>query len=311
MKKIYLIILVILLTGCTNYNDISNIAVVSSIGISVNGNNYNVYVKVLSSNQENEENIYIKTCTSLDECFNELSTELMKRLYLTHMDLLILSNNLAKKNYNEIFNFFLNEKSSRGSFTTIIVEHIDSKILQANTSDIKNILSLSLSTNGITSEVTLTDIIKDILNFNISYVPFIETQNEITVKGYKTIYDENKILTNEESLAINIIKNNIKTFQIIIDKNIYKLEQCYTTNKIHTKDIEINFYCKYYGNNEGDKENIENYLTKIIKAFTQNNKNNYFDYLLYKYKNFETNNMEYRVNVSIDYKPNIGGDIFE
>ena len=57
MKKIYLIILVILLTGCTNYNDISNIAVVSSIGISVNGNNYNVYVKVLSSNQENEENI--------------------------------------------------------------------------------------------------------------------------------------------------------------------------------------------------------------------------------------------------------------
>ena len=222
MKKIYLIILIIFLTGCTNYNDISNIAVVSSIGISVNGNNYNVYVKVLSSNQENEENIYTKTCTTIDECFNNLSTELMKRLYLTHMDLLILSNNLAKDNYNQIFNFFLNEKSSRGSFTTIIVEHIDNKILETNTTDIKNMLSLSLSTNGITTDITLTDIIKDILNYKISYVPFIETQNTINVKGYKTIYDENKILTNEESLAINIIKNNIKTFQITIDKNVYK-----------------------------------------------------------------------------------------
>ena len=310
MKKIYLIILIIFLTGCTNYNDISNIAVVSSIGISVNGNNYNVYVKVLSSNQENEENIYTKTCTTIDECFNNLSTELMKRLYLTHMDLLILSNNLAKDNYNQIFNFFLNEKSSRGSFTTIIVEHIDNKILETNTTDIKNMLSLSLSTNGITTDITLTDIIKDILNCKISYVPFIETQNTINVKGYKTIYDENKILTNEESLAINIIKNNIKTFQITIDKNVYKLEQCYTINKVHNDNIEINFYCKYYGNNKSDKNNIENYLTKIITSFTQNNKNNYFEYLLYKYGR-NNNNIKYNVNINIDYKPNIGGEIFE
>ena len=310
-KGLFFIFVIIFLTGCDHYNDIGNIAVVSSLGITIQGPNYKTYVKVLSSNSENEENIYTESCSDLDECFNNLNTQLMKRLYLTHMDLLILSNNLTKENYDHIFNFFLNQQTSRNSFSTIVVDKINNKILHADSMDINNMLSLSAGTNALASRVSLSDIIKDVLNFRISYIPYIETGDFVTIKGYKTVYDENKLLNKEESIAVNLLKGKVKNFSVLIDKNTYHLEECNVINKVDGNFIGVDVSCNYHGDKEEDIPIIEKYLEKGMKSFIDNNNQNYLKYLIYKYENRQVDVINYKVNININYKEKTGGDIFE
>ena len=308
MKKIFfLVVISILLTGCTAYNDISNIAVVNTIGIEKN-DKYKIFVKISASNQENEEKIYTEECKILKECFNNLNTQLMKRLYLTHLDLLILSQNLEKSSYDDIFNFFLSEKTSRNSFTTIITNTIDEKILSYDGKDIINMLSLSIKTNGLVKNISLDQIIKDVLNFETSYIPYLELNDKLEVKGYKEIYQNEKILSKEESISINIIRNFIDEFNIILNRDLYKLEECNTTNKVNNNNVSINFSCKVQAQNT---EDLENYLNKEINDFIENNNKNYLSYLVYKFNGKELSNINYKIDIKLKKKESSGGEIFE
>lgn len=312
MRKFILLFIAIFLTGCQIYNDIGNIAVISLIAIDYDNENYKTYVKVLATNDDSEDKIYEENCSRLAECFESLSNKLTKRIYLTHMDLLILGNNLVKDNYDHIFKFFLNEETSRNSFSTIIVDKIDDVILESNASDIDSMLDVSFSSNLIAKKKTLTDVIKDILNYELSYIPYFKTQDTLEIEGYKTIYEENKILTKDESIALNIIKNNEENFSIMIDKELYKLEECNTVKTVDNDNkININFSCKYEGNNEKDIKIIEDKISSIIKDFIEKNKDNYFRNLLYKYGRSNNEDINYNINIEITYKKSIGGNIFE
>jgi len=307
MKKIIILIFLILLTGCNNYNDIGSIAVISTIAIDKNNGLYNIKINVLSSNQKNEENIYSESCININECFNNLNNKLMKRLYLTHLDLLILGNNFIKEDYDNIMNFFLTQKTSRNAFTTITVDKIDEKLLKYDSKDINNILDFSI--NGLAKKVTFDEIIKNILNYKLSYIPYIENKEELELKGYKVIYDENKLLNKEESIAVNLIQNNIKSINILLDKNNYKLENCNTTNIINN-NININLNCDYIGKKE-NKDKLNNYLKNIILNYINNNSSNYFDYLIYKFDKNKSNKKIYKIDISLNYIENIGGEIFD
>ena len=310
MKKIIFLILLTLLTGCTNYNDISNIAVVSTITIDKIDEQYDIKIKVLSSNQKNEENIYNETCPSINECFDKLNNQLTKRLYLTHLDLLVLDNSLNKDDYNNIMNFFLSQKTSRNSFTTVITDNINEKIFDYDTKDINNMLDLSITTTGLVNKVTFDEIIKNILNYKLSYIPYLENKDNLEIKGYKSIYEDNKILTEKESLAINLIQNNIKETTILLNDETYKLEGCTTLNSVDNNIININLTCNYKGKKE-DKEKLTNYIKTILLDFIYNNKDNYFDYLIYKFEGKYKEEKEYKVKISLNYLETTGGEIFD
>lgn len=76
-EKLLLFIFIIFLTGCT-LPDIGNIAVVSSIGISHDKEVYTVYVKILATDDDNEDVILTKTCLKLDDCFYDITKDLSK-----------------------------------------------------------------------------------------------------------------------------------------------------------------------------------------------------------------------------------------
>lgn len=311
MKKILIILVVLFLTGCNSYNDINNIAVVSSIGIDIQNDNYKVYVKVLSSNQESKSELYESICSNLDECFDDINNKLMKRLYLTHLDLLILSNNLVKENYDHVFDFFLNQKSSRNAFSTIIIKDMDKKIFEYDTKDINNMLDLSINTTGLSKIITLDSIIKDMLNYRLSYIPFLEINDHLEIKGYKTIYDENKILSSKESISINFIKNNINNISLIIEENNYNLESC--NSLINSKDdkLNINISCKYKGEEIKDTQIIKEFIYNSINNFIKDNSDNYLKYIYYKFSGNKKDILDYDINIDIKYTEDFGGGIFE
>lgn len=311
MKKIIILLVTLLFTGCNAYNDINNIAVVSSIGIDYQDNNYKVYIKVLSSNQESKSDLYESSCSNLNECFDDINNKLMKRLYLTHLDLLILGNNFSKEHYDHIFNFFLLQKTSRNAFSTIIIKDMDKKIFDYDTKDINNMLDLSINTTGLTQSVSLDNIVKDILNYELSYIPYLEINDHLEIKGYKTIYKENKILSDSESISINFIKNNINNVSLIINQDIYRLESCNTLTNVRDKQLNININCKYKGKNFEATDVIKDYLNNSINNFINNNNDNYFKYIYYKFEGKKIDKINHNLNIDIKYTEDSGGEIFE
>ncbi len=272
MKKIFLILLIIF-TGCTNIKDINNLAIVSEITIDYD-KKYLINLKILKNNSYE---IISNTCTRLDECFINISSKISKKMYLTHLELLIISNNISDNQFKEIINFFLKEDTSRNSFDVIIVENINEELLKKEDDELKNMINLSINSNGLVKSKTLDDVIKDILNIKISYVPYIDNNYEIV--GYKRINKNDKLLSKEESIIVNFIFNYIKSISILVNNKTYKLEDCETSYQAKNK-LTIKINCN---SNSKDTYILRNYLSKLLNNYINNNKLYYIDYLKNKY----------------------------
>ena len=269
MKKLLIFILIIF-TGCTNIKDINNLAIVNEIAIDYK-DNYIVNIKILN----NENEIITLKCRSLDQCFNNLSSKISKEIYLTHLDLLVLSNSIEEKQLKKIINFFLKEDTSRNSFEVIVVNKIDKILLNYSTTDIKNMINISINSNGIVKNKTFDDFIKEILNYKVSYIPYL---NDLEIKGYKIVYKDNKILSKDESIITNFIFNYIKSITLLIDNKAYKLEDCETTYEVNN-NLTIKIKCN---TNSKNKKVIHNYLNNLLNNYL-NTSSYYLDYLRDKY----------------------------
>lgn len=302
MKKIFLLLMILTLTGCSYYNDINNLAIVNEIAIEYS-DKYNIYIKVISSNQENESKIYNESCNKIIECFSNLNNKLTKKIYLTHLDLLILDKNINNENINEIINYFLNNQSSRNTFRTIMINGINTDLLNTDSIDLINLLDLSNKSNGIVSNITFDEMIKDILNYQISYLPYLK-ENEI--KGMISIYDENKLLSKDESIIINFILNKINNISLLIDSEDYKLSNCETSYSNTNNKLNMIISCNYEGNN---KDKLEQYIIDNLNNFIRNNNINYFYYLKDKYG--IKGNLSINKNIKLKEINTNTGDYFE
>ncbi len=274
MKKFIILFLTLFLVGCKN-NDINNLAVINEIVIDYKSR-YLVYAKVLDNNNDM---IYSEYGDTLEECFSNLSSSLNKKTYLTHLETLFLTDSIKKNQYDEIVNYFLMQESSRNSFNTIIINQYNEKIFDFKSIELNNMLDVSINSNGLVKYKHFDEIIKDILNYKLSYIPFFDIKEKRFI-GYKSIYDENKLLSKDKSIALNFLFNNINNVTLLIDNNNYKLENCNTNIKKRNNYLYFNIKCEYDGN---DTNIVKDYLNNSINSFRDENKNNYFNFISYKY----------------------------
>ncbi len=130
MKKLLLLIMFFLLTGC-KYTELNDLAIIKNSGIKY-CNNYILYTMIID--EVNKDNIpktkIIETNgNDINEAFVNLRNTINKEIYLSHIDLIILDKNLNKKDYQNIIDYFLNHQELRNDFLTVI------------SSDIKNLLN--------------------------------------------------------------------------------------------------------------------------------------------------------------------------
>ena len=289
MKKILIITITLLLCGCVN-NDINNLALINEIVIDYN-DNYKIYVNLVLENK-NQKTI-VEEGKTIEECFSKLSQRISKKIYLTHLEILALTDNIKKQNIKDIVNYFLKQDTSRNNFNTIIINKIPNDLLEIKSNDIENMLKNSISTNGIVKEKKFDDIIKDILNYKISYIPFfnIETQK---FTGYKSIYEEEKLLSKNQSILINFLFNNIRDITLLIEDNNYKLEKCYTTAKNKNNKLQFSIKCN---TNEKNTEIIKKYLNNEINNLKKENNNYYFSYIKKKFGIKEKSDIDFKINI--------------
>ena len=271
MKKLFLLIpLLLTLTGCYNYRELNDLAIVSGVSISKEKDTYNIVVEVVnpkkeqdtSSSKEPDYVIYEGKGKSMQEAFRNIVKESPKKLYGAQIDVLIIDEETAKKGIDDIVDFFARDPEVRSEFYVVISANNDTlKIIPplTNISSQKIINSL-VSTNtyiGTSSLVTYHQLLNDFLNPNIEIaLPSLkivgntnigQTNENLSQAEPETnvlisnmaIFKNGKLLgylTEEESLGYNLITNNSQTTLI---KNNYKNNQ-FIINEIIDSSTKIN-----------------------------------------------------------------------
>ncbi len=252
MKRLRILIplcMLFLLTGCYNYRELTQIALTSAIGIDKNQNGeYVVTIQVLntqkqggdssSSNDVTKFILYTSHGKTLQEALRTTIFNSPRRLYLNHMSLLLISENIAKEGIGDLLDFFARNTEFRKQFLVVVSRDPDpSDVMQVVTPlealNAQNIVDSILSDAkyyGMTSKTTYEDLLKSYINPRTNIVlPSVEYigntekgEGENNVKQSKpdatielrpmAIFKDDKMigyLTEQESRSLNYIKDKI------------------------------------------------------------------------------------------------------
>ncbi len=206
MKKIIIIItfLLFLTTGCKQYNDLNELAIIKSIGIDKK-DEYTLYAEIIEKidKDNNPQTKIIETNgKTMDDLFTNIKTLVNKEIYLSHIDLIILSDSLKNEDYKKIINYFLNHKEFRNDFLCVMSSEIKNVLEKSQYDEIEKLIMTNKESKTII-KINFEEIIKNFLDnkkFIISKV--IYDQDEIKFIGNYEYYN-NKLERIEDEKAKN------------------------------------------------------------------------------------------------------------
>ena len=259
MKKLLLILITLtFLTGCYNYRELNDLAIVTAVSISKEKDNYNIAVQVVnpkkdqdtSSSNEPDFIVYKSKGETLQAAFESLVKESPKRMYKTQMQILIIDEKMAKNNIKEVFEYLARDPEIRNEFNVLIgkSDNILETLTPLDNLSSQNILdSLKASSKylGNTNLLTFNELLSDYQNEKTEMaIPVIKltsqknkddkntekilektTTTPAIVLDNISIFKDNKLigyLSTKETVSYNFINNNI---------NLKKIKKDYQNNK--------------------------------------------------------------------------------
>ncbi len=246
MKKLLLILITLtFLTGCYNYRELNDLAIVTAVSISKEKDNYNIAVQVVnpkkdqdtSSSNEPDFIVYKSKGETLQAAFESLVKESPKRMYKTQMQILIIDEKMAKNNIKEVFEYLARDPEIRNEFNVLIgkSDNILETLTPLDNLSSQNILdSLKASSKylGNTNLLTFNELLSDYQNEKTEMaIPVIKltsqknkddkntekilektTTTPAIVLDNISIFKDNKLigyLSTKETVSYNFINNNI------------------------------------------------------------------------------------------------------
>lgn len=328
MKKLLLIIpMLFLLTGCYNYRELNDLAIVSGIGISMVDDEYEVTLEVVNVKKEQDSSaanqpefvIYTSKSKSIQEAFRKVVKEAPKKVYTAQVDILIIDESVARDEISGIVDFFARDPEVRSEFYVLVgkeedILEITTPLVNVSSTNILNSLESDNDYLGTVNLVTYHDFVSNYLNENIEIaLPSIEaignkvegenidniekTADEATgILSTIGVFKDNKLvgyLTEEESVAFNLVMGNINTtlieteydnYEFIVNEIIKVDSKVDATPKDNKITISIGgkatiSEANYSGNLNKSKtiQNIEDDLNKKIEEMIKENVNNVID----------------------------------
>lgn len=244
IKKLgFLSIILLFLTGCTSYTELNDLSIVSTLGIDYQDDQYQLVVNVIDGKLE-EDTVEKKILTfqsqntSLEKAFHDIYLKSNKRLYLSHLDLLLITEDAINHKFPEIIHNFLENNEYRNNFHVVLLKDYPlSDFMQEGilAEDINHLIKTNQNETSFCTVKDFETMIQELLIDQNSYLPTISYQNkELILKGYTLIrnyqvYDE---LTLEESLLLNMLQNKVKK-AYLNDASILESQTFLTTNQNH------------------------------------------------------------------------------
>ena len=264
MKKFVLIIITLFIllisSGCYNYKEINDMAIVSSIGIDKDNKNdkYIVSAQIMNSKEsENSEDsqitVYTKEGDTVHEALRNITLKSPRKLYGNHLSKIVLSEEVAKEGIDNILDIFNRITEVRNEFIiTIVKEDKASDVLKVLTTTesipaeyVKLSLKIADETSGLTYATKLDEFISLYLKKGIDpVVPVLKIDKKekkgTTINNITTTNPISKIviedlavtnkgkletyLKNEEVIGYNFLRNQIQKMIIPVkcdDENNY------------------------------------------------------------------------------------------
>ena len=249
MKKVISILLLLFLTtGCYNYRELNEIAIVSAIGINKTDNGFEVVAQVLNTQKQGTDSsssgeltkfiVYKQKGKTIQEALHYAVLESPKKFYTSHMSLLLISEEIANENLPDILEYFARDSEVDKQFLILITKKSETddvmETLTAletlNAKNIKDSLMADQNYLGASKVISFEDLLEAYLNKRKDIMlPTViikgdkkEGEKEDNLKESNpaariflddvAIYDENKIvgfLEKKDSINASILNNDL------------------------------------------------------------------------------------------------------
>ena len=243
MKKIFLIIFLLFITGC-NYIELNDIGIVTMMAIKYNNNNnYEITIEMRENIKDDEEasTIHKAKGISIEKTLQELELTANKTLYFIDINVLLIDENTLNTKMSNIVDYLTRNVNFGTKFNILIDNNIEDtiKLMKEKHKNIGNYIKNIFN-------IKYDNFLKDYLNINKDIIlPLSEiNNNEYTIN--KAIIFQNKKITNTlklENIQIyNLLNNNSSEYYFDINyhnKNlIYRIST--HTSKINYQENKIN-----------------------------------------------------------------------
>lgn len=323
MRKyvIALLIFVVIFNAFSSIKELTDLAIVKAMGIDLTEDGkYHISAIVIDTSDSENNNsgiVYEAVGDSVHDAARNIVGTSPKKLYIAHMETLIISEEVAKSQTENVLDFFIRDNEGSNAFYLFIANGVKSSqvinTINNEKIDMVSFLQATEKYRGIANLKNLNEIMKNILKEGIEICA-----NSVSIKNDKIVIDNmayfNKwnmsgYLTSQESVLYNILINevnniiisvgqkdnlivaevmNSKSNIVIENDNIIKIEIKLNANLTETsKDVEI----KSKEDLMEIENSFENDLNEEITAFCNKIKNEYnsdiigFGNLLYRKKN--------------------------
>lgn len=336
MKKIILLMVCLFfLTGCYDYQELSDMNIVNGIGISKEDDLYVVNLEMVkSSKAESGVSMETNVITAKDEvlanAINKATNNSGKKAYFKHVDLLIVSEELAKEGISDVVDYMLRDVTMSSAFFTVIAEDPE-EILNTKIEEdsISSLIVDTIRYNMDTAQLDNIDIIvsnitnkrkdialpyieldgENIVIENIAYFQTAKMVDTIDSKIYSFLLLKGTNLDFEkDDTVVNIFKKDVK-YDIQKDKIVININGMSKVRKINP-DLNL----EDYGTYSVVEKQINEVVYEEVMDFLEDTLKDDSDLvgmkdLYYRIWNKEKDNIPYEVNVDIKLSRN--GAIYE
>lgn len=274
MKYLILLFPFFILTGCTSYTELNELGIVNLLGIDYQNEEYHLYMNIVEGNQEDgvlekEEFFYEAKAKDLQQAFQKLYLKSNKKIYLSHMDSLLLTENAINFRLKDILIYLLNQRDTRNNFQLVQIQSDIKNVFQKKmeSKDLIDLIKTNEQYMGTTKSITFEKFLEEILIDQNTFLPLVSYKKEFEIEGM-TLIKNFKVLdyvSPNDTILINLLKNQIHQ-TIYQDIMIYKNQ----TNLTYKKD-QVTFHIQMEVNNYNQelKNELEKRLKKIILQYQE------------------------------------------
>lgn len=345
MRKyvIALLVFVIIFNGFSSIKELTDLAIVKAMGIDLTEDGkYHISAIVIDTSDSENTNsgiVYEAIGDSVHDAARNIVGISPKKLYLAHMETLVISEEVAKTQTENVLDFFIRDNEGSNAFYLFIANGAKSSeiidIINTEKIDMVSFLQATEKYRGIANLKNLNEIIKTILKDGDEICA-----NSISIKDEKIVINDmayfrdwnmTGYLTSQESVLYNILINEISNIILSVGQgdNLIVAEVMDSKSKISIENEDtINIEIKIKANlsetskdikitNSEKLEEIENNFEEKINnemlVFYNKIKNEYnsdilgFGNLLYRKKNqlYTQDNYLQKLNVNVNTQVNI------
>lgn len=230
MKKFFLLsfVLLFLSSGCYDYIELNEMAIVSGISIDYEEEMYSVAFEILNTvskdDKQNQPKVYIAKGkgNSISEAFSNTSFEIAKSPYLVHLKTVIINEEIAKEHVKEIIDFLIRDNHIRNIFYLAVAKDTKAfSILNATDANnpvvstaIADLIESTTFTNNIASDLNFEQFVTNIIDpKKDTYLSSILIENDVLKLGPMAIFKEYNLQTyfdEDESATFNLMNGSSK-----------------------------------------------------------------------------------------------------